>query len=88
MDNEKKTTTRNKKEKFIEPELVVEDISQSTDEIIEKKELCKARYSDGFIYISFKGYGLSVPNKENHNEPEIYVYYTGEIGKPGFKFRI
>ena len=87
MDNEKKTT-RSKREKIIEPKLVVEEIPQDTDEIIEKKELCKARYSDGFIYISFKGYGLSIPNKDNHNEPEIYVYYSGEIGKPGFKFRV
>ena len=87
MDNEKRTT-RSKREKIIEPKLVVEELPQDTDEIIEKKELCKARYSDGFIYISFKGYGLSIPNKDNHNEPEIYVYYSGEIGKPGFKFRV
>lgn len=89
MDNERKSTRmkRENKEKVTEVEYK-EEIQKPEIEIIEKKELCKARYSDGFIYINFKGYGLVVPNSAKHDEPELEVYYDGEIGKPDFRFRV
>ena len=40
------------------------------------------------MYINFKGYGLMLPNTEGHTEPEIEVFYKGEIGKANFKFRV
>ena len=40
------------------------------------------------MYINFKGYGLMLPNTNGHTEPEIEVFYIGEIGKANFKFRV
>jgi hypothetical protein len=85
MDNKKKTRT--KKEVFVENKND-EVVETKSNEIIEKKELCKVRYDGGFMYISFKGYGLALPNDKGHKENELYVYYSGEIGSPDFKFRI
>ena len=82
-----KKKTRTKKEVFVENKND-EVVETKSNEIIEKKELCKVRYDGGFMYISFKGYGLALPNDKGHKENELYVYYSGEIGSPNFKFRI
>ena len=66
----------------------VKPVIEKKKEIIEKSEICKVKYSDGLIYINFKGYGLMLPNTEGHTEPEIEVFYKGEIGKANFKFRV
>lgn len=66
----------------------VEPVIENKKEIIEKSEICKVKYSDGLMYINFKGYGLMLPNTEGHTEPEVEVFYNGEIGKANFKFRV
>ncbi len=66
----------------------VELVLEHTNEIIEKKEVCKVKYSNGLMYINFKGYGLTLPNVDGHTEPEVEVFYEGEIGKANFKFRV
>lgn len=58
------------------------------ENIIEKSIMCKARYKDGLMYINFKGFGLVMPNVNNHTEPEVEVFYEGEIGKANFKYKI
>lgn len=66
----------------------VEPVVENKKEIIEKSEICKVKYSNGLMYINFKGYGLMLPNTNGHTEPEIEVFYIGEIGKANFKFRV
>lgn len=81
-----------KKKNIVEenaPKVITEEVKENKEKkIIEKSEICKATYNDGLIYINFKGYGLITPNVDNHKEPEIKVYYEGEIGKADFKFRV
>lgn len=66
----------------------VESVIENANKIIEKKEVCKVKYSNGLMYINFKGYGLTLPNIKGYTEPEIEVFYEGEIGKANFKFRV
>lgn len=91
MANTKKKVDINKIENAeVTPnEVVIEEkVEDTKNKIIEKSEICKARYADGLIYIDFKGYGLVTSNVDKHKEPELEVFYTGEIGEPDFKFRV
>ena len=56
--------------------------------IIEKSEICDVIYVDDLIYINFKGFGLVLPNTDHHTEPKLKVFYYGEVGSVGFKFRV
>ena len=76
--------TDNQKIQVVEDEVT----ENKKKNIIEKSEICEARYNDGLIYINFKGYGLITPNINNHKESQIEVFYEGEIGTADFKFRV
>lgn len=76
------------KKKYDETKKVENHAETKSENIIEKSEMCKVIYVDDLIYVNFKGFGLIVKNENNYNAPEIKVFYSGEIGKPNFKFRI
>ncbi len=84
MSNTKKNTNISK-----EPIKKVEsETNIMKEDIIEKSEMCKVTYVDDLIYINFKGFGLIAKNEKGITDPEIKVYYYGEVGEPNFKFRI
>lgn len=89
MSNTKKNSNstniskKNEIAKPVEKEERKEDIG-----FIEKSEKCKVVYVDNLIYIDFKGFGLLLPNDKGHTEPELEVFYYGDIGDKNFKFRI
>lgn len=87
MSNTKKVTNATNDEVKKEPVKKVEEVSEKK-EIIEKSEMCKVIYVDNLIYINFKGFGLVLPNDKKHTEPELEVFYYGDIGDPDFKFRV
>ena len=69
-------------------EISMDEMAESNTSFIEKTMICPARYSDGFIFIEFQGFGVMLPNSDNHTEPEIKVYYQGNIGTTDFKIRV
>ena len=90
-NTKKKTTRQISKTKEIDTvsfNTPIEEKVDVVDDIIEKSLLCDAVYLDGFIHINFKGFGITVPNTDNHTESKVMVYYTGSIGSPNFKFRV
>ena len=76
-----------KKKNFIQV-IDEEKKKQSSDDIIEKSEVCKAHFDNGLMYIDFKGYGLIASTTKKSGSGEVTVYYRGEIGTPTFKFRV
>lgn len=88
MSNTKKATNSVNNE--VKKELIkkAEEVREKKEEIIEKSEMCKVIYVDNLIYIDFKGFGLVLPNDKKHTEPELEVFYYGDIGDPDFKFRV
>ena len=83
MSNTKKNLNKTTNQEPIKTKVTV-----GSDDIIEKSELCKVIYVDNLIYINFKGFGLIAKNEKGYTEPELNVFYFGEIGEPNFKFRI
>lgn len=83
--SKKNTNTNTNKEA---PKKVAPSISVDKENIIEKSEMCKVTYVDDLIYINFKGFGLITKNEKGYKDPQIEVFYSGEFGKPDFKFRI
>ena len=86
MSNIKKTTDANVNRETTKKVEVQDNIKE--ENIIEKSEMCKVTYIDDLIYINFKGFGLITKNEKGITDPEIKVYYYGEVGEPNFKFRI
>lgn len=96
MSNTKKKNSATQKEQKSELQSVIKampvDVPEvkedKKEEIIEKSEICKVTYVDNFIYIDFKGFGLITPNDKKHTEPELEVFYHGDIGDNDFRFRV
>lgn len=86
MSNVKKNTEANVNRETTKKVEIHDDIKK--EDIIEKSEICKVTYVDNLIYINFKGFGLIAKNEKGITDPEIKVYYYGEVGEPNFKFRI
>lgn len=53
-----------------------------------KFEMCRiSAIADGELYLNFRGYGLKTKNTGAYKEKQVIrVNFTGEIGKPGFRF--